>query len=251
MKKKFLVILFLVFCSALIAGEEQVIIAKANKAYTESYFANAVELYKKVIHSGYESPELYYNLGNSYFKLNEIPSAILYYEKARKLDPGNEDVNYNLAVANSKISDKIEPIPELFYKRWFRSLRELMSMDKWAKIGIITMIIALVSGFLYFVSNRMMLRKAGFWSGVCFLICALFCLFLAYQNFSILHNNKEAIILSPTVTIKSSPDEKSIDLFVLHEGTKVRVIDTIGNWFEIKIANGSVGWLPSSTVEKI
>ena len=155
MKKNLLIILFLIQSFSLFASEEQVIIAKSNKAYTEGYFANAVELYKKVLHLGFESPELYYNLGNSYYKLNELSSAILYYEKARKLDPGNEDVNFNLSVANSKISDKIEPIPELFYKRWFRSLREMMAMDEWGKIGIITLIIALMSGLIYFVSNRM------------------------------------------------------------------------------------------------
>ncbi len=251
MKNNLLIILFLVLGTALFASEEQVTIAKANKAYTEGYFANAAELYKKVLHSGFESPELYYNLGNSYFKLNELSSAILYYEKARKLDPGNEDVNYNLSVANSKISDKIEPIPEMFYKRWFRSLREMLALDEWGKISILTLIISLVSGFMYFASNRMFLRKVGFWTGIVFLFCALFCLFLAFQNYSIINNNREAIIFSPTITIKSSPDEKSVDLFVLHEGTKVKVIDNIGNWFEIKIANGSVGWLPCSAVEKI
>lgn len=251
MKKNLLIILFLILGYALFADEEQIIIAKANKAYTEGYFENAVELYKKVLHLGVESPELYFNLGNSYFKLNELSSAILYYEKARKLDPGNEDVNYNLSVANSKIADKIDPIPELFYKRWFRSLCEILSMDEWGKISIIAMIIALFFGFIYFVSNRMVLRKIGFWLGIIFLSCALCSVLLAYQDYSIINNNKEAIIFLPTVTIKSSPDEKSIDLFVLHEGTKVKLIDNIGNWFEIKIANGSVGWLPSSAVEKI
>jgi len=251
MKKNLLIILFLILCNALFAGEEQGIIAKANKAYTEGFYANAAELYKKVLHSGVESPELYFNLGNAYYKLNELPQAILYYEKARKLDPGNEDVNYNLSVANNKIADKIEPIPELFYIRWLRSLWELMSMDQWAKIAIITLVIALVSGFVYFVSNRMLLRKSGFWMGIVFLGCSIFCLLLAYKNYRIINNNKEAVIFTPTVTVKSSPDEKSVDLFVLHEGTKVRLIDTIGNWYEIKIANGSVGWLPSSAVEKI
>lgn len=251
MKKSLLFILFLLLAGILYAGEEQVVIARANKAYTEGYFANAAELYKKILHTGVESPELYFNLGNTYFKLNELSSAILYYEKARKLDPGNEDVNYNLSVANSKIADKIEPIPELFYKRWFRSLWELMAMDEWGKISIIALVIALVSGFIYFVSNRMILRKIGFWTGSVFLACALFSLLLGYQNYRIIKNNKEAIIFSPTVTIKSSPDEKSVDLFVLHEGTKVRLIDNIGNWYEIRIANGSVGWLPASAVEKI
>jgi tetratricopeptide (TPR) repeat protein len=251
MKKSLVILLFLLLGHVLFAGEEQVIIAKANKAYNEGYFANAAELYKKVLQTGKDSPELYYNLGNCYFKLNELSSAILYYEKARKLDPGNEDVNYNLSVVNNKIADKIEPLPELFYKRWFRSLREIMSTDDWARICIISLVISLIAGFIYFISNRMIFRKIGFWVGIAFFAGALFCLLLAYENYHIMNNNSEAVIFSPTVTIKSSPDEKSVDIFVLHEGTKVRVIDNIGNWYEIKIANGSVGWLPSTAIEKI
>jgi tetratricopeptide (TPR) repeat protein len=251
MKRGFLILLFLVTVSVGFAADQQVVIAKANKEYDAGHYANAVDLYKKILTLGYDSPELYYNIGNAFYKLNELPSAILYYEKARKLDPGNVDINFNLSVANSKIADKIEPLPEMFYKRWFRNIRESMSVDAWAKISIVTLILALVAGFFYFVSNVLMLRKAGFWLGIVFLAGALFCLFIAYQDWSVINNNKEAIIFSPTITVKSSPDEKSVDLFVLHEGTKVRVIDTIGNWFEIQIANGSVGWLPASSVEKI
>jgi tetratricopeptide (TPR) repeat protein len=251
MKRSFLIFLLLVSFSIGFAADQQVIIASANKEYDAGHYASAVDLYKKILTTGFESRELYYNIGNAYYKMNELPSAILYYEKARKLDPGNVDINFNLAVANSKIADKIEPLPELFYKRWFRVLRESMPVDGWAKVSIITLILALVAGFFYFVSNVLVLRKSGFWLGIVFLFIAIFCLFIAYQDWVIINNNKEAIIFAPTITIKSSPDEKSIDLFVLHEGTKVRVIDSIGNWFEIQIANGSVGWLPASAVEKI
>jgi tetratricopeptide (TPR) repeat protein len=251
MKKTILITLFLISGIALQASDTQVVIAQANKAYTGEYFANAAELYKKVIQTGYESPELYYNLGNTYYKLNELASAILYYEKARKMDPGNDDINFNLSVANSKIADKIEPLPELFYKRWFRTLRESFAVDEWGRISVATLILALISGFIYFISNRMIFRKAGFWFSIVFFVTMLFSLFFAYQNYRILNNNKEAIIFSPTITIKSSPDEKSVDLFVLHEGTKVRLIDNIGNWYEIRIANGSVGWIEASAIQKI
>lgn len=240
----------LMFLQALPAGEKELIV-KANKAYSAGYYADAVESYKKVIENGMESPELYYNLGNSYFKLNDYAHAILYYEKAKKLDPGNDDIDFNLRVANTKIADKIEPIPELFYKRWYAALVELLSVDGWAKIGIAAFLLSLLGILVYFISNRLILRKAGFWGGIfLFFAAGLFFIF-AWSGYDRVIKNRSGIVISPTVTVKSSPDEKSVDLFVLHEGTRINLIDNIGVWYEIRIANGSVGWLPVTAFEKI
>jgi tetratricopeptide (TPR) repeat protein len=251
MKKNVLMVVVLFMALYSYATENQLIIAKANKAYADGLFTNAVDLYKQVLNSGNESWELYYNLGNSYYKLNDFASAILYFEKAKKLNPGNEDINFNLKVTNNKIADKIEPLPELFYKRWYRNLVELLPVDPWARITILTFILSLFFALFYVISQRIYIRKIGFWAGILFFIISLLSVHFSYQNYKTLQNNTEAIIFTPTVTIKSSPDEKSIDLFVLHEGTKVKILDNIGNWYEIRIANGSVGWLPVSSVEKI
>ena len=251
MKKNVLLVVVLLMALFSHATENQLIIAKANKAYTDGLFTNAVDLYKQVLTSGNESWELYYNLGNSYYKMNDFASAILYYEKAKKLDPGNEDINFNLKVTNNKIADKIEPLPELFYKRLYRNVVELFPVDIWARITILTLILSLFFALFYVMSQRVFLRKMGFWTGILFFILSLVSVHFAIQNYKTLQNNTEAIIFTPTVTIKSSPDEKSIDLFVLHEGTKVNILDNIGNWYEIRIANGSVGWLPVSSLEKI
>jgi hypothetical protein len=126
-----------------------------------------------------------------------------------------------------------------------------MSGDGWAKISIAAMVAALLLGLLYFVSGRLILRKIGFWGGTLVLFISLASVFLAWQTYRNLQKTKEAIIFTPTVTIKSSPDDNSVDLFVLHEGTKVQLIDNIGTWYEIRIVNGSVGWLPVNSVEKI
>jgi tetratricopeptide (TPR) repeat protein len=251
MKKIALLITVLFVHMVALASENQLLVAKANKAYTDGLYTNAADLYKKVISSGYESWELYYNLGNSYYKLTDYPSAILYYEKARKLNPGNEDIDFNLKVTNNKISDKIEPLPELFYKKWFRNFVELLSVDQWAWIVILTFILSLTSSLFYFISQRVFLRKSGFWLGIILFLLSLTSFRFAWENYGTLKSNSAAIIFTPTVTIKSSPDDKSIDLFVLHEGTKVQILDNIGTWYEIKISSGSVGWLPSSAVEKI
>ena len=249
--KKFLILVLVCISGNLLASDPELMVGKANKAYSEGFYANAVELYKNVISSGYESVDLYYNLGNACYKLNDFSSAILYYEKARKLDPGNEDVNFNLKIANSKITDKIEPIPELFYKRWYRKLVESFSVDKWAKTGLTALFLGLFALAFYVISKQLFVRKAGFWSGTGLILISIFAFIFAWQGYNEVLNRKEAIVFSPTVTVKSSPDEKSVDLFVLHEGAKVELIDNIGTWYEIRIANGSVGWLSASAIEKI
>ncbi len=249
--KRIFIFILLFLPGLTFAADPEITIAKANKAYTDGFYANAVELYKSVITAGYESADLYYNLGNACYKQNDFTSSILYYEKARKLDPGNEDLNFNLRIANTKITDKIEPIPELFYKRWYKKLIESFSVDKWSKLGLAFFFLGLVAGAFYLVSKQLFIRKAGFWLGIFFVFVSLFSFLFAWQNYDEIMHRKEAIIFSPTVTIKSSPDEKSVDLFVLHEGSKVELIDNIGTWYEIRIANGSVGWLSASSVEKI
>ncbi|MEI6898695.1 MAG: tetratricopeptide repeat protein [Bacteroidota bacterium] len=246
-----LIIILLASVTSLTASENQLIIAKANKAYSDGMYANAAELYKQVIATGNVSWELYYNLGNAFFKLNDNASAILYYERARKLNPGSEDIDFNLKVANNRIADKIEPIPEFFAKKWFRNAVEFFPVDRWATLVVLSFLIALGSFSLFILARTLLIRKTGFWFGFAFLFIALLFSLFSWKNYQAIQNNSSAIIFSPTVTIKSSPDEKSIDLFVLHEGTKVEIMDHIGNWSEIRISNGSVGWLLSSTIEKI
>ena len=233
------------------AGGMQLAVAKANKAYVAGAFESAVASYLKVTETGYGSPELYYNLGNAYFKMNNYPKAVLWYERARRLDPSSEDINYNLSVANTKISDKIEPLPELFLKRWYRNFLLIFPLDIWAMICVLAFIAGLSGMVLYIVSRVLILRKIGFWSGTVLLLVAVISLALSWNVYSLSRSTSEAIVFSPTITVKSSPDDKSTDLFVLHEGTKVTLLDNISGWYEIRIANGSVGWLPVNSLEKI
>lgn len=250
--KQYIVLFFLLICTLLVkASEVQVLIAKANRAYAAGAYTEASETYKKVVALGLESGDLYYNMGNAYFKMNDYAHAILYYERAKRLDPGNEDIDFNLKVANNKIADQIEPLPELFYKRWYYGIVNSFPSDTWARTGIFFFILSLFLGAVYLMSRVLILRKTGFWIGALLFLFSLFSLLFAWSGHSAIQNAHEAILISPTVTIKSSPDEKSVDLFVLHEGTKVQLKDQIGNWYEIRIANGSVGWIPASAVEKI
>lgn len=251
MKQIIGIVLMMCLSGYLYAGDEQLLIQKGNKAYSLENYQEAVQYFRNVTDRGLEAPELYYNLGNSYFKMNDFPAAILWYERAKRLDPSNEDIIFNLNVANTKISDKIEPLPEMFYQRWFRAVVQLASIDGWAKFGVILFIIGLFSGILYLASGILALRKIGFGVGIILIILALFSFLFSWSGYTRKQSTNEAIIFTPTITVKSSPDEKSTDLFVVHEGTKIILLDHIGNWYEIRIANGSVGWLPATVLEKI
>ncbi|HNX44787.1 MAG TPA: tetratricopeptide repeat protein [Bacteroidales bacterium] len=250
--KRFALTICLLFPFAVLTAETpEAMIVKGNKAYSQGHYEDAIALYGEVIRMGYESENLFYNLGNAYFKNNELPPAILYYEKALKIDPNDADTRYNLAVANSRIADKIEKIPELFYKRWWTNLKNLFSLDTLSVLIILFVITGLVLAGIYLVSRRMILRRVSFWSAAALLALAFVMLGIASQKNSQLKARKEGIVFTPTVTVKSSPDPSSIDLFVLHEGSKVLVQDSIGGWIEVKIANGSQGWILATDIRKI
>jgi tetratricopeptide (TPR) repeat protein len=251
--KKILVILFACFaCIGFIkAADRDSLFVKANDAYTRGFYLEAIDQYLKIVDLGFESAELYFNTGNACFKLGDYPSAILYYEKAKKLDPGDEDINFNLMVANTRIVDKIEPLPEIFFKSWWRSFTNLFLTDGWAGITVGAFILFFVLFAFYLLSRVTRIRKAAFYSGIIVLFMALFAFFIAFQKYRSFHFDQEAIVFTPTITVKSSPNPNSVDLFVIHEGSKVMIKDHVGEWFEIRIANGSVGWLPATAVRKI
>lgn len=251
MRKVLFILLGFLITGRTFAFDANATFAKANEAYAQEMYAEAIELYEQIIAVKYESAELYFNLGNAYFKQGEIPSAILNYEKAKKLKPNDDDIDFNLNVANTKIVDKIEPVPELFLWQWWRSFCNIFSADTWAKTSVAFMILFFILLGLYLFSKLMPIRKTAFYSGIIILFLSLFTFIVAYQKYHVLTAQQEAIVFSPTITIKSSPNPNSVDLFVLHEGSKVKIIEQVGEWSEIKIANGSVGWLPNEALKKI
>ena len=204
-----------------------------------------------MIDQGYVSSGLYYNLANAFFKLNDIPSAILYYEKALKLNPKDEDINFNLRLANSRIIDKIEPVPEFFLKKWWKQIVHIMGPDQWARLGIVIFVSILVLLSVFFLSRSVILRKTAFWTGMILLVIFVFSMYTGYYGHQELKKEHDGIIFTPTVTVKSSPTDNSVDLFVIHEGTKVRILDDLEGWTEIRIANGSVGWVKKGDYKPI
>jgi len=225
--------------------------SQAAKAYNIHQFPVAIKLYEKIIAGGYESYGLYYNLGNAYFRNNELAPAVLYYEKALKLSPNNDDIKHNIEVINNKLTDKVEKVPELFYKRWWKQLLNIMDIDTLATINIIFLTLALLLIAIYIAASNLLIRKFSFWTGFTLFLLFSIGIFAASQRNHYLTNNHEAIIFAPTVNIKSSPDENSKDIFVLHEGTKVTLLDIVADWQEIRISNGSTGWIRMTDIRNI
>ena len=251
MKKIIIVIFVLLLAGFAFADDNLILIDEANKKYSDDNFDQAIEMYQKVIENGYESTELYFNLGNAYFKLNDIPSAILYYEKARKLDPLDEDILFNLQIANNRIVDKIETVPDIFYQRWWNMLVYSLTVEQWGLISLISFALIFIMLLFFLLSNMFWLKKISFWMGLIFILISGTSYLLANQKYNSFKKDHQAIVFTPTVTVKSSPSETGIDLFVIHEGTKVLITDHIGIWYEVEIANGSVGWIKDEDIIKI
>ena len=226
--------------------------AQADSAYINNDFANAVNLYEHILANQGESADIYYNLGNSYYKMDNIAKAIVNYEKALVLNPGNGDIRFNLELAQSKTVDKVTPMSEVFLVTWIKNLTNTMSEKGWAKMGIITFILMLLMLALYFFSKKVALKKIGFISAVCLLLVCIIANVFASSQKNEAQNHGTAIIMAPSVTVKSTPNEGGTDLFILHEGHKVNIKDnTMREWKEIQLEDGNAGWVPASVIEII
>lgn len=228
-------------------------ITKANgdSAYMKNDFATAIEVYESLLKNG-EAAAIYYNLGNSYYKAGEIAKAVLNYERALLMQPGNGDIRANLEVARAKTIDKIEPIPEVFFVSWTKNLINSLGVDAWATIGIISFILLIVALYLFIFSKQIMLKKIGFAAGIIFLIISVCTNLFASQQKERLINRSEAIVMNPSVTVRSTPSESGTSLFILHEGRKISIKDdSMKEWKEILLEDGKVGWIPASAIEVI
>lgn len=250
MKKTFAIFFMLCF-SFIVKAQFQAEITKGNTAYQAGFYENAAQLYEKVISQGFTSSELYYNLGNAYFKAGNYPSAILNYERALRLDPGNEDIQYNLRVANNQIIDKIDQLPQIFYERWWQAVKQFNSPDGWALLTLILFVIFFIVLGWFLLSTSVRVRRTLLPIAFVLLFLSGVFLILAGETHSEVKNHKDAIVFEATLPVKSSPEESGIDLFVIHEGLKVEVIDELSGWKEIRIANGSKGWVKEGTIRAI
>jgi tetratricopeptide (TPR) repeat protein len=224
---------------------------KANEHYQQGNYQQSIRLYDSILKAGYISPELYFNLGNAHYKAGELPAAILNYERALKLRPADKDTEYNLKLANSQTIDRIEPLPEVFYKKWInRWLMETPAEKRFRMVIILLWITAgLTAGWLFI--RQGWLKSLSFYLAIAVLALSVFFFMVATWQKKQISRQHHGIIFQPNVYVKASPDEKSANLFMLHGGTKVQLIDEIRGWHRIQLPNGMEGWLPVAAVEKI
>lgn len=224
----------------------------ANQAYSEGRWADAVADYEMISEIGLESASLYCNTGDAYFKDGNVPKAILYYERALKLDPSYSDARYNLELLNSGIQDRISPVPEFVLKAWSRDICYLMDSDAWAVCFVILLAAVLAMILLFILSPSVAGRRTGFFAGIALMILAAFALTFSIWQKKDYVRADDAIVMRPVTSVKSSPSsEASTDLFILHEGTKVKIIDEVGSWNNIELADGRQGWIRSGDIETI
>jgi len=249
-------VIFLAFAACIVttplfAENPDTLFAKGNEAYASEDFEQAIQQYETVFDQGFESAELHFNLGNAYYKIRNYPGAILNYERALRLDPLNENIRFNLEKSRIYIIDQVDVIPEFMLKRSIRAILEFFSSNTWAVISLVSFVLGLFFFLLYFLSLKILLKRIGFYAGVIALGIAVSTFFIAGSAKKIMLASGGAIVMTPTVTVKGSPNQTSTDLFIIHEGIKVYLLDQLDDWYEIKLSDGKQGWIKKSDIEII
>lgn len=252
MKRALYILLAIVFPSLSFGADHvQALFAAGNASYNKGQYKEALDKYKKVADDGYESATLYFNMGNASYKNGDIPSALLYYGKAHKLSPGDEDINFNIKYVNLKTTDKIDEAPEFFITKWWRGFILAISANALAWISVLLVLAG--SGMLiwYFFTASVSVKKISFYVAMSFFGLGLVAIFMAGMQLSYFSSHREAIVFSSTVNVNSGPVEKSKTLFVIHEGTKLDILDDNNGWIKIRLANGSEGWIKEADAREI
>jgi tetratricopeptide (TPR) repeat protein len=224
---------------------------RANNYYKAKDYQHAIQLYKKILTEGVESPAVYFNLGNCYFKSDSIARAILYYEKAKKLSPTDEDILFNLKIASQRKADKEDTPVTFFITAWWDAFRHSKTTDNWAWLCVLCLVVSfmLFATFVAFPASNV--KKYGFWGGTFFILLAVLLFVVADSQYNESALSSEAIIMADAVSVKSSPEEKGKEIYIRHAGTKLQIIHTEGQWSEVRLSDKNVGWVPSSALEAI
>ena len=249
--KSVIVILIVVMNFADVTANSDSLYLRANELYQEGEYELALDVYQEIIFLDFESPDLYFNMGNAAYRSNSIGSSILYYEKALKLDPLHEDAQHNLDFVSRYRIDTFEPVPELFLRTWTQVLVQSLSERIWSSLSLFLFLLFMGSILIYLFSKRLVFKKIGFFSalfGLLFFIVTISSAISSHRN--IIHP-ESGIILSPSVIVRSSPSDTGTELFILHEGTKVGMNEEISGWQNIRVIDGREGWIESVDFKSI
>ena len=251
LKIRILFFLFSLLLSLNSYSQEKEKFRKGVDDYAAGNFNQALQSWIDIYNSGYRSASLDYNIGNAYFKLGEIPNAILFYERAYMLKPADENINYNLGIAKSMTVDRFNEIPALFFVKWFNFISLILHGNTWSLISIISFVLCLAFLSLYIYSSSYKRKVAGFWISIILLVISISSISFSWQNRTLVHDSHKGIISIPQVSGKSSPDSSGTDLFVIHEGTKVSIGEKVSDWYEITLSDGNKGWIPANSLNII
>jgi len=249
--KKIIYILIILLSNFSIAQNNE-LFTNANILYNEGKYQESIQSYEKILKNGVHSSDLYFNLANAYYKLNEIALSIYYYEKAKQLSPNDKDIENNMSFAQNMTVDEIDNIPETGLSKIITSITNLFSFDGWAMFSVAFVFLFAILFLGYYFSYSTVKKRLSFVVSFIVLFFAAVTLFLAFQKEAYSKNDKPAIVFAQESAIKNEPNLRSETAFVLHEGTKVQVLETYNkNWTKVKIANGKTGWIANADIKPL
>ena len=245
-------VIIVVFLSSIfgIAQNDQ-IFEKANTLYNQEEYQEAIDAYSSILDTGQESAELYYNLGNANYKLSNIGPSIYFFEKALELRPNDEDIKNNLAFANNATIDAVDIIPEGIIFRTINQFTNMLSFDTWAWLSVCCIVLFVILFIVYYASRMSFKKRLFFLVSWMALGIAFFAIFFAFKQYNLVKNNQYAMIFAQESTVKSEPNLRSEVVFELHEGTKVKVVETVNDWKKIRLSDGKIGWIPAVDLKEL
>ena len=248
--KKSVLILLLLLCYQAFA-QQNTLFEEGNSFYNKGHYIEAIEKYEAVLATEEHSASLYYNLGNAYYKLNKIAPSIYYYEKALQLDPNDSDIKNNLAFANNMTVDAISVLPEVGFSKFVNDLIKRLDYEHWAWVAVLSSFVFVLAFIAYYFGLRSGFKRYFFISSCIALACMLLSLLFAFRQKTISENDKPAIVFASEAQVQVEPNLRSEQAFLLHEGTKVQIIETFGDWSKIQIADGTNGWISSEEIKAL
>ncbi len=247
---KNIIMVFVLFSISFAQAPED-LMSRANSHYQSEEWQEAISTYEKILSQDYESAALYYNLGNAYFKSGVIGKAILNYERALKLDPGDDDVQFNLKLAKTRTVDRIQEVPQLFILEWWDLLITSVSVPTWAVISLLFYLMLLTAVGIYLLSQSIYFQKISVYGGVVSLVGLFLSLIILFSAYSREVTTDFGVVTADLANVKVSPTAESSDAFVVHEGLKFEIQDQLDDWVKVRLADGKVGWIPNNSLEKI
>ena len=232
-------------------AQSEALFDRANKAYNEGEYTVAITDYEKILEKGEHSAELYYNLGNAHYKLNQIAPSIYYFEKALLLKPNDPEIKKNLAYANNMTLDAIDTMPEMGFSKFYNAVVQWLSFDQWAYVGVAGMLLFVLLYIAFYFFHYSTRKRIAFILSLVGLLVSIFAVTMAFLNYSDFNKNQPAIVFDNEIAVRSEPNERGEGVFILHEGTKVNVLESLNGFEKIRIADGKTGWLPKDSIKML